>query len=112
MLRVALVAAPLLAVAATALGAAGGPVVRIADKQPVVVRGANFKAGERVTVFFVVRGGERGTRLVRASVGGSFKAAFASLTLTECDAFSIRALGWRGSRASYAQPPPPCGPAP
>jgi hypothetical protein len=112
MLRGALVAAPLLAVASTAPAAVGDPAVRIADRNPVVVRGVNFRPSERVTVQFVIRGGERATRLVRAGVRGGFTATFASLTVTECDAFNVRALGWRGSRASYVQLPPPCGPAP
>lgn len=112
MLRGALVAAPLLAVASTALAAAVKPVVRIVDTDPVVVRGVNFGARERVTVQFVIRGGERATRLVRASDRGGFTTTFTSLTVTQCDAFTVRALGWRGSRASYVQLPPPCGPAP
>jgi hypothetical protein len=112
MLRGALVAAPLLAVVSTALAAAGKPAVRIVGTDPVVVRGANFGADERVTVQFVIRGGERATRVVRAGERGSFTATFASLSVTQCDIFTVRALGWRGSRASYTELPPPCGPAP
>jgi hypothetical protein len=112
MLRGALVAAPLLVVASTALAAVGNPTVRVADTNPVVVRGVNFGAGERITVQFVIRGGERATRLVRAGERGSFTATSSSLRVTQCDIFNVRALGWRGSRASYVQLPPPCGPAP
>jgi hypothetical protein len=112
MLRGALVAAPLLVVASTAFAAVGNPSVRVTHTDPVVVRGVSFQPGERVTVQFVIRGGERATRLVRAGVRGGFAATFASLSVTECDRFNVRALGWRGSRASYVQLPPPCGPAP
>jgi hypothetical protein len=111
MLRGALVAASLLAVASAAPAAVGEPVVRIADTDPLVVRGVRFQASERVTVRVVIRGGPRETQLVRATPRGSFTATFASLTVASCDAFNVHALGWRGSRAGYVQLPPPCGPS-
>lgn len=111
MLRGALVAASLLAVASAAPAAVGDPVVRIADTDPLVVRGVRFQASERVTLRVAIRGGPQETRLIRATPRGSFTATFASLRVTTCDAFSVRAVGWRGSRAGYVQLPPPCGPS-
>ena len=111
MLRGALVAAPLLAAASVALAADGPPVLALADTDPLSVRGVRFAPGERVTVRVVIRGGPRQTRLFRAGARGSFTAPFPTLAVSQCDAYSIHALGWRGSRASRVQLPPPCGPS-
>jgi hypothetical protein len=111
MLRGVLVAASLLAAASVALAAEGGPGVTLTDRDPVTVRGFGFGQGERVTVRVVIRGGPRETTLVRAGPRGGFVAAFPGLAVTQCTAYTIQALGWRGSRASRVQLPPPCGPS-
>ena len=111
MLRGALVAAPLLAAASVAVAADGRPAVTLTDADPVTVRGLRFGAGEHVTVRVVIRGGSRQTRLVRASPRGSFTALFPTLAVTQCDTYTIHALGWRGSKATRVQLPPPCGPS-
>lgn len=107
---VAVVAFSLLVVAAAA-GAEGRPAVALTDTEPVSVRGLRFDAGERVTVRVVVRGKARQTKLVRAGRTGTFTATFATLAVTDCDVYTVQALGWRGSRATYAHLPPPCGPS-
>jgi hypothetical protein len=111
MLRGVLVAASLLAAASVALAADRGPGLVLTDSDPVTVRGFGFGPSERVTVRVMIRGGPRGTTLVRAGTRGGFTAVFHTLAVTRCSAYTIQGLGWRGSRATLVQLPPPCGPA-
>jgi hypothetical protein len=111
--RVALVASvALFALVGGAAASVTAATVRPVDLSPLTVRGARFHAGEHVTVRVIVRGGARVTKAARASAGGAFTVRFASLSLTDCAAYWIRAAGARGSVAAFTILPPPCGAAP
>jgi hypothetical protein len=106
-------ACAVLASAAAAATNAGRPLVRPIDRSPLVVRGANFKPGEKVSLRVVVRGRSRlAPKPAAASMRGAFTFRFPSLALGNCASFTISATGSGGSRAVYTMHPPPCGPAP
>ena len=100
---------------AAALAAGAAPAettrtatLRIVDRTPVTVRGAGFRAGERVSV--VLRAKRRYVRTVRAGAGGSFVMRFA-LYADLCTAFNLRAAGNSGAVAYIARKlPPQCAP--
>jgi hypothetical protein len=74
-MRTLLAGIVLAATASVALAGTSAPALRIADRDPLVVRAAGFEAGERV----VVRAsGSDGVarRVVRASRAGSFTVRF------------------------------------
>ena len=101
-----------LASAGTAAAATGSqPRLVLVDAEPLVVRGAAFAPGERVTVTALTLLGPR--RIVaKAGAGGAFRT---SLTLVgrPCGrAFTILATGTRGSRATLRLAIVPCIPPP
>jgi hypothetical protein len=111
--KVAVVAAvALLALVGGAAASGTAATVRPVDLSPLTVRGARFHPGEQVTVRVIVRGGARVTKAARAGAHGAFTVRFASLSLSACTSYWIRAAGARGSVAAYTMFPPPCGAAP
>lgn len=72
--------------------------LRVMDKQPLVVRGAGFRPGERVLVLAAAR--RHGDERVVASVSGAFVARF-DFAVPRCARLWIRAIGSRGTQASY-----------
>jgi hypothetical protein len=112
--RVALASAVLLALAAPALAAS--PSIHMGARNPLVVTGKGFKAGEKV----VVTANRRGSRQAVVAASGAFRVRFGSAAGTSCEAISIRAVGSRGSRATLtvkrpsgcATTPPPTTPQP
>jgi hypothetical protein len=102
----------LLVLSATAAASSSRPSVRPVERNPLVVRVAHFKPKEQVVVRVVVRGAGRFAKTATTGVRGGLNMRFASLTLGQCNAFTIIAVGSRGSRATFAGHPPPCGPAP
>jgi hypothetical protein len=102
-------------VATTASGAPARPDgarLAVLDRAPVVVRGFQFMARERVTVRVVVRGGPSATKTLRAGAHGTWTARFQGVSVGLCSSFVVRATGARGSRAGYTEHLPPCGAAP
>ena len=97
--------------ASASVSAAGDTALRpsltVSAPGPVVVSGARFRPFERVTLRFVVSG-EPSLKVVRASAAGRIVARFLQ-GVPDCEAFSLSAVGNRGSRAFYRQLPPPCG---
>jgi hypothetical protein len=76
------------------------PHLALLETEPPTVRGTAFHAGERVRV--VLRrsvGGPHETEAV-AGRSGAFVATFDRMRLNRCAAFSIVAVGSRGSRAT------------
>jgi len=77
--------------AATADRAALG----VTSRTPLVVRGSQFGAGERVVVVADAKGTHR--KVVYASSRGTFVVAFRTVRLRTCDIFVVRATGARGN---------------
>jgi hypothetical protein len=106
----AFAAASLLAViAAAGAGAATtadqrSPALRIADRQPLVLRGTGFKPSERVRVT-VSADGDSATRRLRAGARGVFSATFERMALHPCDGLFASAVGASGSRAKLKAEP-------
>jgi hypothetical protein len=72
--------------------------LRVMDKQPLVVRGTGFRPGERVLVIAAAR--RNGDERVVATAAGSFVARF-DFAVPRCARLWIRAIGTRGTHASY-----------
>src|SRR5213078_4599357 len=89
------VAASLLAPAALATQAR----LAVVAKSPFTVRGAHFKPAERVRVVVTSTGGT-GTRSGTAGSTGAFLLRFRTISLGSCPAYSVRATGNLGSRAT------------
>src|SRR5262245_22302681 len=70
--------------------------LRLVDRTPLVVRGLEFRDGERVRV--VVLAGARTSQVVRASARGTFVVRF-NRTVGRCARVSVQAFGSMGSRA-------------
>jgi hypothetical protein len=101
--RIVLVAA--VTAALLGLGASSGlatsrvaPAVKFVKLHPFTVRGSHFKAGERVVA--TLTSGKHWTATRTATAAGTFTASFATSTLTKCSAYSVRAVGSRGSHAT------------
>ena len=85
------------------------PTLRIVRTAPLTLRGANFKARERVRVT-VVSGDHRAAPLVRATSSGAFTVVVRDVTFHPCD-FEARAVGRAGSRAEAKVPQRLCPPS-
>lgn len=109
---IAAIALAVLAPSAAATRTDSKPRLLVVDRTPLVVRGLRFRAAERVQVRVVVRGGARAAKTVVAGRDGVFNARFASLRVGRCAFVTVQATGTRGSRATFTQHPPLCGPAP
>ena len=103
----ALVVTGAFASAPAASDAALRPSLTVRAPGLVLVSGERFRPFERVTLRFVA-GGERSLKVVRASAAGRIVARFLR-DVPHCEAFTVSAVGSRGSRVFYRQPPPPCG---
>ncbi len=90
--------------------AATGPSLRLASTKPFVVKGAHFKAGERVLVTLTIDR-KRSSRSARA-VAGSFTVSFGTVELDRCSSYVVRAIGGQGDGAVLRHLPlPMCAPA-
>jgi hypothetical protein len=111
-----------LAVAALtgALGGAGsagdrpataGPTVWLTQSTPAIVRGARFKAHERVRVVLTAAGRSR-IRRPRTGAYGRFSAKFANVAVDRCSGLEIVATGASGDSATLKRGPGPQCPPP
>jgi hypothetical protein len=91
---------------ASRLGAACKPKARVEFGTTVVVVGANFQPGERVSV--TLTADETWTAKVVANAKGTFSADLGELPLSECHAYKLSAVGSRGSRFAFSHPTAPC----
>jgi len=73
------------AAATQTAGAVAGPTIRVVRANPLVVRGAHFKAAERVTVQ-----GPSVTRVVRTTAFGTFRVVLGTAPADRC---SMRKIG-------------------
>jgi hypothetical protein len=110
----AAVAAGLVVAVPSAAGVEGAkPTLRIADRQPLVVRGSSFAARERVTLYAAMPQGTTVRRLTTTRAG-TFVARF-RFNFGGCDGVrSLRAVGIRSGTATIRSgpitrecPPPP-----
>jgi hypothetical protein len=111
---VALIAAGAVAGIATAhaaAGAQGAPALQAATVRPLVVVGAGFAPGERVTVTALTSLRMRSV-LAKASGAGTFRARLGWFARPCGSPFAVRARGAAGSRASLRLPAAPCVPPP
>jgi len=76
------------------------PSLRVVRLTPPTFRGSGFHAHERVTVSLRLR--PVTTVRVRADASGRFRARLAAVP--KCGAWTVRAVGSRGSRAVYHHP--------
>ncbi|MEA2131403.1 MAG: hypothetical protein QOJ85_4294 [Solirubrobacteraceae bacterium] len=104
MRRVVLVSAGALGLVLLFVASAQAPppaVVRIADRDPLTLRGRYFKAGERVRLVVTLKRDTR-THKVRASSSGTFESAFADLKWERCNGnLTVVATGSRGSHVEF-----------
>jgi hypothetical protein len=94
-----------LATAAQAAGAAVAPTIRVVTTEPLVVRGNNFKAVERVTVK-----GPSLTRVVRTTANGTFRVNLGVAPTDRCS-MRIVATGALGDKAVILPARAMCAPA-
>jgi hypothetical protein len=87
------------------------PKLRLVTVQPLVIRGESFRPQERVVVTAMTPSGAKRV-VVRATSRGRFGATFELRNQPCGDAFAVRALGARGSRAWVEVPSRPCVPPP
>jgi hypothetical protein len=102
-----LAAAAAVAAAAPASGARAG--VWVPSEAPVVVRGAGFRAHERVVVTYVASKLRLRTEVV-AGADGTFVARWRRTATGGCHRTVVVAVGSRGSRASRTSRSPACPP--
>jgi hypothetical protein len=88
-----------IAVTAPSAFAATASSLRIVALQPITVRGAGFRAHERVTLRLTVNGDSH-LRNVRATSRGRFVTTFATATIPPCSTWRLTARGNLGSRAT------------
>ena len=79
--------------------------LRVALFAPLSVRGAGFRAKERVRVVVQVKG--RHVKTVLATATGTFLARFGGVSLPSCTGYLVRATGSQGRRA-YLRHVPEC----
>jgi hypothetical protein len=96
---VTLIAAAGLVTAGTGLGASDAqPALSIVDGSPLIVRGVEFEARERVVVTVSSEAGSA-RRLVRSSIRGKFLVRFDAIRLDPCTGATLVAAGLQGDFA-------------
>ena len=89
-------------VAGSSSGGAARASLQLLQGKPLVVRGAGFRAAEkvRVTVYAKVGRVKRAT----AASDGTFRSTFRDVALSRCERVRVVAVGNRGSRAELKRP--------
>jgi hypothetical protein len=83
-----------------ARSAAVSPRLLLVDADVAMLRGVGFKPAERVRV--EIDAGNRDlTRRATASQSGAFTMRLAGVDANECEGFAARAIGDKGSRATF-----------
>jgi hypothetical protein len=111
MVRVAVIAVALAAFGAGGLPAAVHPAVHVKDLAPVTISGTGFVAGEHVVVTLTIN--RPYVHRLAAGEKGSFVTRYPRITLTECQSYTVKAVGDLGSRAVkkvVPECPPPAPP--
>jgi hypothetical protein len=95
-LALLLVAAGITSVASAQAAQRQAATIRLVDRAPLMVRGLEFRNGERVRI--IVLAGSRSSQVVRASAQGTFVVRF-NRSAGRCTRVSVQAFGSMGSRA-------------
>ena len=95
-----------LAVLAAPVAAKLRPTAVVEFAQTVTISGKHFKPKERLTVTLI--GFEKYVRRVHATPRGSFHVDLGAISLSECNAYTLKVVGARGSRFSMSHPTAPC----
>ncbi|HEY7178406.1 MAG TPA: hypothetical protein VH305_04460 [Gaiella sp.] len=95
----ALLALLLGALAAVAPAAAAKATLRVVKLSPLTIRGTGFKPAERVTL--TLSAGANGTARGTATAGGAVTVSFPKAKLTACTAYTLRAVGAAGTKATF-----------
>ncbi len=98
------------AVATPAVADRPAPSLRLAQNQPLVLSGALFAGGERVTV--TVHARRPYLRRVVANPDGSFSVSFGVVRFTRCGGLIAEAAGSAGDRAMLRIPRQACATPP
>ena len=98
------------AVLPTAGASTSAARITVVSRSPVAVQGSGFRASERVTVTVSVK--TTHTKIVTASRLGNFRATFWRVSIGNCQFYSARAKGSRGSTASLKVIPECAAPGP
>ena len=113
-MRRALIALCAVGVLVPSLATASGPRARVwvSDQSPFAVSGSGFKAHEHIVV--TATAGRRFEHAVTAGTGGGFVARWTSNAVAKsgCLSITIKAIGNRGSVATYKSAGAGCAPGP
>lgn len=82
------------------------PTAQVEFAQTVTISGKHFKPKEAVTVTLV--GFQKYVRKVHATKLGSFHVDIGAISLSDCNAYSLKVVGALGSRFSMSHPTAPC----
>src|SRR6266498_1017255 len=104
MRRISAYIAAALVIAAPAAAASARAKLKITDATPMTIRGTAFHRHERVRIT-VQQPKAISTRRVRATVAGTFVASFPNVKVRRCQAWSVTAVGSRGSHATLVRRP-------
>jgi hypothetical protein len=105
--RPLLVLAAFLVLVTAAAASTRSARITVPSLSPVVVSGTGFRAGERVAVSVSSKSTQK--KSVTASLRGRFRATFRGFSIPDCEQYSARAKGSRGSSASV-KVMPECAP--
>ena len=95
----AIAAAALAGTAAAPASPATSPHVAVVDLSPFTIRATHFKPHERVRIV-VSAPKTLAPRAVTATATGTFSVRYAEISLGACAAYTVRATGSLGSRAT------------
>lgn len=111
---VAMVAAVVLSCTSPSLangdGAPASPSVKVADWQPLVLRGSRFRPFERVVIRVFDASSPTVVKRLRATRRGTFVATIATAKVDRCSGVSIVVTGAGGRVAKTLMPLPLCPP--
>jgi hypothetical protein len=82
------------------------PKAQVEFGSSVVVKGSNFRPSERVTI--TIAGNETWTAHAVASARGTFAADLGAIALSDCDGYTLRVTGSKGSRFALRHDQAPC----
>ncbi len=83
------------------------PKLKVTSGAQFSVRGSRFQPLEHVVVSVTTSGGRQSRRL-RAGPAGGFIVRFATVQISSCEAYSVRATGDEGSHSTLIVRPAEC----
>jgi hypothetical protein len=82
------------------------PALQLLSLKPLTIRGINFVPRERVMLTL----NTRRTQRARANADASFVITFPDATANPCDLLNVKAIGSKGTVATYSSRPQTCAP--